>query len=123
MATTLTREAFLEKGKPEYREVEVPGWGVVGFRAISNLQVSKRQGQMIDEKGKVKADVFALRDAFAIIDQVMVDENTPMFTSNDADLIANMDDVKLQPLLEALASFRNEVSPQKKIESEDSSES
>ena len=48
---------------------------------------------------------------------------TPMFTGNDADLIANMDDVKLQPLLEALASFRNEVSPQKKIESEDSSES
>ena len=123
MTTTLTREALLDRAKPKYAEVEVPGWGTVGVREVSQLLASKRAGQMFDDNGKLKEDVFALRNVHMIIDQLMVDEDTPMFTEADIPVLSNLGASKLNPLLAVIANFNDEATPQKKGESTDSSES
>ena len=123
MPATLTREALLEQGKPKYQEVEVPGWGTVGLREVTQLLASKRAGQLFDDNGKLRDEQFALRNVHMIIDQVMVDEQTPMFTESDVVSLSDLGANQVNPLLAVITNFNDEVMPQKKAVSEDSSES
>jgi len=117
MTTTLTRQFLLDQGKPKYAEVDVPGWGIVGIREVSQLLASKRAGQLFDDNGKLKDNVFALRNVHMIVDQLMENETTPMFTEADVPVLSELGASKLNPLLAVIANFNDEVTPQKKDES------
>lgn len=123
MPATLTREALFDKGKPKYREVEVPGWGTVGIREVTQLLASRRAGQLFDDNGKLKNDVFALRNVYMLIDQLMVDESTPMFTEADVAELSDLGSAQVNSLLAVITNFNEEVTPQKNEPSLDSSES
>ena len=81
--TTLTREALLGKAKPTYQTVEVEGFGTVGIRSCPELQRSRRISALFDAQGNLKEGHKELRRVYMIIDQVMVDEDTPMFTESN----------------------------------------
>lgn len=127
MPTTLTREQLLAKGKPTYEEVEVPGFGVVGIRQRSELKRMQRLRQLFKNKDSDEVDSQAAdrRNVYAIIDQVMVDENTPMFTNADVETLSDMKEGTLDPLIVAINEFNERVDPEKKDtgESKDSSKS
>lgn len=114
MSTTLTREALLEKGKPRYEEVTVEGIGVVGIRSVSELRQSQRDTAFYDDSGKPKVDIFEKTRAFAFVDQLMVDENTPMWEESDIEQILEMDKAITRPLYQAIKDFNNEEPAAKK---------
>lgn len=114
-STTLTREALLAKvGKPRYEEVEIEGLGTVGIRSRTRLQATSRMFACMSENGKVDPRKQALQPIYRLIDQVMVDEKTPMFTDADVDLLAGMPDGELDELFAALQQFNETVEPAKK---------
>lgn len=122
----MTRSQFLGKlRKPIYKEVEVDGFGTIGLKQRTRLQESRRTYAMFGDNGKVDQGKAALYDFYRIIDQVMVDENTPMFSDADIDLLANSAEGELDGIFAALAEFNSEVDddPKKSEESSESSES
>lgn len=122
MATTLTREALLEKAKPRYKEVEVPGFGVVGIRSTTLVQQSHRSSRLFDDDGNIIQRQVDHRQVHTIIDQVMADENTPLFSSADTEMIASLDPSVVLPLINAIREFNGESEVvEKKDESADSS--
>lgn len=123
MTTTLTREALLQKAKPKYEEVEIPGYGTVGIRQQSELLRMRRQSQLFDASGNLADDHFARRRAYMLIDQVMVDESTPMFDSSDVDAIMQSGSESFDPLVAAVNDFNGRLDPVKNqpSESEDTS--
>ena len=125
--TTLTREQLLGKiGKPRYKEVEIDGIGVVGIRQRTRLQESRRTYAMFDSRGKVIQEKACLQPIYRIIDQVMVDESTPMFTDDDVYKLAEGPEGDwVEQLMEAVQDFNMEVDddPKKSDESSGSSES
>jgi len=126
MATTLTREKLLNKVKTRYEEKEIPGFGVVGIRSVSILKRSHRSGRLFDEDGNLKEVEFDRRNIYSIIDQVMVDESTPMFTEADVDLLSGMDGALIDPLLAAIREFNSDEEEEvveKKDKSAESSQS
>lgn len=122
----MTRAQLLGRlRKPAYKEVDVEGFGRIGIRQRTRLQESRRTYAMFGDNGKVDQAKAALYDFYRIIDQVMVDETTPMFTDADVDLIANSAEGDLDELFAAVAKFNSEVDddPKKSEESSESSES
>lgn len=124
--TTLTREQLLSKvAKPRYEEVDVDGFGTIGIRERTRLQSSRRTFSLFDSRGNVDESKAALQPFWMIVDQVMVDENTPMFSESDVMTIANWPDGKADELFAAVQRFNEEVvdDPKKPEESSESSES
>lgn len=105
MTTTLTREQFLQAAPVRFQKVDVPGMGTVLLRSISATQKSRRFAQRYDQNAKARPDQLALQDIYAIIDHVMIDEQTPMFTDQDIDIVGGMDAIALDPLYEAINEF------------------
>lgn len=123
MPTTLTREALLSKAKARYREVEVDGIGLIGIRSLTETQRCVRdQSYYHPETGEVKEGVLERMRTDAIIDQVMIDESTPMFTAEDVETIRSLDASVTGKLYDAIKSFNGELKP-KKDSSADGSES
>ena len=116
MATTLTREQLLNKAKARYEEVDVPGLGTVGIRSLDRAKIDLRSSSWFDDEGNLIDAKFALRNVYMIIDQVMVDENTPMFSADDIDVVSGLDGAMLNPLISAVQEFNNEAEPVKKKE-------
>ncbi len=114
MATTLTREQLLSKAKARYEEVEIEGLGTVGIKSMDRAKVDLRASSWFDEDGKLIDEKFALRNIYMIIDQVMVDENTPMFSGEDLQLVSELDGTMLNPLISAVQQFNNDGEPVKK---------
>lgn len=108
MKTTLTREAILEKGKPRYEVVEVEGWGKLGLRSVSVLQRSRRASRMWDSDGNFNEQLASMRQVHAVIDQVMVDEQTPMFTEADAAALGELDPLAFDQIYAAILAFNGE---------------
>ena len=105
MTTTLTKEALLDKCKARYEEVEVEGFGTVGIRSVSPVKQSLRTSSYFDDDGKFSEAEGAKRDIYKLIDQVMIDENTPMFTDADFSALDALDSAKLDPLFAAINIF------------------
>lgn len=118
--TTLTREALLNKAKPRYEVVDVPGVGRVGIRSVSELRKSQRDSRSVDDNGALLKDYAERARAFAFIDQLMVDESTPMFTEADVEEIQAMDHSVTRRLFQAIKEFNGEDDPRKKDASDDS---
>lgn len=106
--TTLTRERLFEKARVRYEVVTVTGFGEVGIRSGGEVQRSRRAARMWDSEGNPVEESFAKRRVHSIIDQVMVDEKTPMFSDKDADDLGALDATELDALYAAIAKF-NEV--------------
>ncbi len=121
--TTLTREKLFKKAKVRYQVVEVPGFGKVGIRSGGEVQRSRRAARMWDGDGNPIEESFAQRRVHAIIDQVMVDESTPMFSDKDAKDLGALDSNELDPLFAAITKFNEVEDVGKKDVSSDSSES
>lgn len=124
-STTLTREAFLSKiAKPRYEEVEIEGLGTIGIRSRTRLQATSRMFACMDANGRVDPRKQALQPIYRVIDQVMIDEKTSMFTDADVELLGSMPDGELDELFAALQQFNETVEPtKKKGESTDSNAS
>lgn len=103
--TTLTREALLERAKPRYEEVPVDDWGTIGLRSVSEVQKSRRSAACFDMKGNEVQKNITLRRVHEIVDQVMVDVDTPMFKECDVPMLAELDATKLEPLFAAIRKF------------------
>ena len=108
MQTTLTREALFEKAKPRYSVVDVPNIGTVGIRSVSELRQSQRDSSFYDDLGKPKQDIYEKTRAFAFVDQLMVDDSTPMFSETDIPAILDMDVAIVRPLYQAIKDFNND---------------
>ena len=121
--TTLTREALLAKATPRFEWVEVEGFGTVGLREPSELVRSRRSAQLFDADGNLVQSHNERRRVYSIIDQVMIDETTPMFSEADLTELLALASFKLDPLYVAIQVFNAEIDPGKKDESGESSES
>lgn len=121
--TTLTREKLFKKAKVRYQVVDVPGFGKVGIRSGGEVQRSRRAARMWDGDGNPIEESFAQRRVHAIIDQVMVDEGTPMFSEKDAKDLGALDSNELDPLFAAITKFNEGEDTGKKGGLSDSSES
>ena len=108
MPTTLTRELLLDKGKPRFAFVDVPHLGTVGIRSVSELRQSQRDSTFYDDEGRPREDIYSKTRAFAFVDQLMVDESTPMFSESDIPEILEMDVAIVRPLYQAIKDFNND---------------
>ena len=121
----MTREQLLGKiSKPRYEEVEIDGIGTVGIRQRTRLQESRRTYSMFDSNGKINKERAALQPIYRLIDQVMIDESTPMFSEDDVYKLAEAPEGDLEGLFFAVQQFNSEVDddPKKSDESTGSSE-
>ena len=108
MPTSLTKEILLEKTKCRYEEVEIDGWGTIGIRSVSPVKRSHRMSKMFDDNGNIKQEEVDKRDVLRLIDQLMVDENTPMFSEADFDTLVETDAARWDPINEAIRVFNGE---------------
>ena len=92
---TLTKEQLLEKAKPKFAWVEIEGFGKVGVRSWSQVQQSRRIALNTPEN----------LPAYQLIDQLMQDEETPMFTEADLAALNESDSGQLAPLFTAIEAF------------------
>lgn len=114
MTTTLTREQLLNKAKARYEKVDVPGLGTVGIRSLTRAKIDLRSSTWFDDQGNLIDEKFALRNVYMLIDQVMVDENTPMFSVDDISVVSELDGAMLNPLISAVQQFNNDGETVKK---------
>jgi hypothetical protein len=92
--------------KPRYEVVEVAGFGTVGLRSVSQLQLSRRYASYCDPAtGAPLPGANENSTVDSIIDTVYVNEKEPMFTAADREALLEADSAKLQPLLEAIDKF------------------
>lgn len=122
MATTITKEQLLNAVKPKSKLVQVDGIGELLIRSTGEVQRSRRTARLYDENGKLNEETFALRRIHAIVDQVMSDENTPMFTEKEAKELFDSDSHMLDKIYAAIIEFNGEEVG-KKDELQDSNES
>jgi len=109
--TTLTREALLERAKPRYEVVDVPGWGTVGIRTQLETKRARRAADHF-VNGKYQQDVADKRRAYMMIDQLMIDEETPMFQESDVEALASGNGAVYDELIYAIQQFNEEYDPE-----------
>jgi hypothetical protein len=104
MTTTVTRSLLLSK-QPRFEVIEVEGLGSVGIREVSESKKWRRYYQMMDTKGEAKPEAMADWEHYKLIDQLMIDEDTPLFTDADIEQIRQMPASVLDPLHDAVNTF------------------
>lgn len=121
--TTLTREALLNSAKIETETVKVAGFGSVKIRQQSELVRLRRESQLFDSRGNLVQKHQERRRVYHIIDQVMNEDETPMFTDDDVDDLLGLCSTKLDPLYVAIQEFNFRADPKKTDELNDSESS
>lgn len=97
---TLTKAAFLKSLQcKEPEKVEIPGIGEVWLRANPQANLSRRHASYSDPSQ------LACAAAHRLIDQVMLDPKTPMFTEEDTEAIQSLDSALLARVIDALDHF------------------
>lgn len=100
---SLTKQALQDKIKPTFRWVDVEGFGRIGVRTVPYVQAAMREASYSDPKtGYPIPEQAAMRGIHQLIDQVMVDEKTPMFTEEDETWLSVGDPTKMAPLFAAV---------------------
>ncbi len=112
---SLTKAGLLENARGRFSWIEdVPHFGTVGVRSCPQLEFSMRWVTYADqETGEVIPAERAKAVIHEIIDQIMLDEKTSMFTDEDFDELAALDSERLTFLTAAIRKF-NEEDGQKK---------
>lgn len=105
---SLTKAALFDKIKPRCEQVDVPGFGKVFIRTCPNLKFTSRWVSYADPAtGEIIAEERAKSSIHELIDQVYVDEKTPMFSDDDFETLAEGDPERLAPLNDAVREFNN----------------
>lgn len=100
---TLTKAKLFEIAESKCELVkDVPGFGDVWVRSCPEVQRSQRMSALFGKDGE---RMKSLRRIHQIIDQVMADETTPMFTEKDVPELEQLDGAKLDGILAAVAFF------------------
>mgnify|MGYP005995834671 CR=1 FL=1 len=89
LATTITKQQLLNAVKPKTKTIIVEGLGELLIRSTGEVQR-------------------ALRRIHAIVDQVMADEKTPMFTEQEARELFDSDSHMLDKIYAAIVEFNGE---------------
>jgi len=108
LATTITKQQLLNAVKPKTKTIIVEGLGELLIRSTGEVQRSRRTARLYDETGKLNEETFALRRIHAIVDQVMADEKTPMFTEQEARELFDSDSHMLDKIYAAIVEFNGE---------------
>lgn len=106
--TTITREMFIEKTAAVYKVVEIPEWGWVGIKTIKETTRTRRSMDEFDSEGKHIPAVADLRRIYRLIDQVFMDEDTPMFQESDIGWMKETNSHKMDALNLAVMTFNEE---------------
>lgn len=114
MTTSLTRELLLNKAKPKYEEIDLDGFGTIGIRSVTEFKRTTRASAMFKDDGSMNEAIAKKRRVYGIIDQVMVDESTPMFTDDDVEELMNADSYVIDKLYYAIQKFNGEDVAEKK---------
>lgn len=103
---SLTAKQLLEKAKPRFEWVQVKGWGKVGIRSRGKLLASQREASYRDmNTGELIPEELVKADLHVLIDQVMKDEKTPMFSDDNLQALGECDEQLLIPLYDAITKF------------------
>lgn len=111
--TTLTREALLNKAKLRFDWYDIEGLGRVGIRTQSELQRSIRATNYNDNNKH-------LWRIWQIVDQVMVDEKTPMFDDSQAEMLYDLDPSVLDRIMVAINQHNGDSEKKDSTESTES---
>ena len=116
--TVLTKEALIKIAAPEFKWVEVAGMGRVGLRSVPEKKRMRRSYEASRNGARTTGDLgFRVK---MIIDQVMTDEQTPMFDESDAEMLMGLSGPKLDPLVAAIHEFNGELEKNEQSDSSDS---
>ena len=103
---SLTKQQLLDKAKPRFEIVDVEGWGPVGIRTCPQIQSARRSVTYNDPTtGAPDLEGLAHSGIHRLIDQLMTDEETPMFTDDDFDELSVLNVGVLTPLYNAIDAF------------------
>ena len=106
---SLTKQQFLDNAALRFELVDVPGVGEIGVRSVPQLTVSRREVSVRDPvTGAYVPGEWEKVDVYALIDQIMVDENTPMFAEDDVEALGMLDAAKLAPFHQAVQLFNRQ---------------
>ncbi|HUS38142.1 MAG TPA: hypothetical protein VMX74_01760 [Pirellulales bacterium] len=118
--TTLTRELLFTKARVRYEVVDVPQFGTVGIRSRNEYTKARRTSQLFDANGDLLPEQDDRRRVYRLIDQLMIDETTPMFVDADADALGALDGDVLDNIFAAILHFdRGDDDTKKKDELND----
>ena len=107
---SITKQTLLDSCALRFEWVEIDGVGRVGIRSVPEVQLSRRRYMCLEEPHRSLADVYML------VDQLMTDEQTPMFEEADADALGQLDGDRLDPYKQAVYAFN--APDQKKVKGE-----
>jgi hypothetical protein len=106
---SLTKEKLFELAQPRFQWVEIEGFGKVGIQSVSRLRASQREASYRDpQTGELIPEELAKADLYTLVDQVMIDEKTPMFDDSDVPRIAELSAAALSNLFVAINDFNAE---------------
>ena len=105
LKTSMTRAALQNKCKPTVEQIDVDGVGKILVRSCPALQKSRRYAESTDSQGRFNAKAKELQYIHMIIDQLMEDEDTPMFTDKDADEIGQWDSLYMESIVAAIGDW------------------
>lgn len=116
---TLTKEALAEKCKPTSEKMEIPGFGDVYVRSVSELQRSRRVARLFGSDQAANERNRGLRRVHSIIDQVVDENGDPLFrdTPEDVEFLCSLDGNKLDPLVAAIQQFNGDLEKKEPDES------
>lgn len=117
---SITKQQIFEKAAANFTWVEIDGWGKVGVRSCPTLQNSHRWVTYTNpQTGEIIPEERAKQQIHELIDQLMVDPETPMFDEEDFDALAELDAEKLAPLSLAIREFNSANQKKVTVESAD----
>lgn len=106
---SLTKAGLLEKAQGRFAWVEdVPVFGTIGVRSCPQLEASMRWvSYRNQDTGKIIPEERAKAEINDVIDQIMLDEQTPMFTDDDFADLAALDTEVFAHLTTAIRTFND----------------
>lgn len=99
---SITKEMLLNYAKPDIKEIDVPGIGILRVRPVSELRRSQRQAQYFKPNGQADDLQWGRRRLHRMIDQLVDEKGDPLFTDNDIPELVELDSHRLDAIYGAL---------------------
>lgn len=91
MSELATREHLLAAPKRRFAEVEIPGWGTVRIRSLSELERSRFEASIRDKRGQVSASKLIDLKCRLIVLCVVDTDGNPILSNNDIEQLRQQD--------------------------------
>lgn len=105
---TLTKQALMASLDRKAEKVKLSGNREVWVRPVPEVVRCRRVAQLgeLDKDGKLdRAEMLSRDRAYSIIDQIMVDDKTPMFEDSDFDELVSKPSSSIDELVDAIKAF------------------